>query len=72
MEISWHTFHQGLNIRWLLKQGGAQRDGRGAAAASQQADIEQLSRPRQQMSAYNCTRPRDNRNSARYETTRRI
>lgn len=42
-----------------------------SAAASWRADIEQLPRPRQQMSAYNCTRPQNNRNSVRCETTRR-
>lgn len=51
----------------LALMQGAQRDGRVAAGA----DIEQLSRPQQQMSAYNCTRLRNNRNSVRYETTRR-
>lgn len=51
----------------LALMQGAQRDRRVAAGA----DIEQLSRPQQQMSAYNCTRLRNNRNSVRYETTRR-
>lgn len=69
--LSW-----GLKYTQALMQGlegwgrGWGREG-GRVAASWRADIEQLSRPRRQMSAYNCTRPQNNRNSVRCETTRR-
>lgn len=69
--LSWGLKHTQALMQGVGGGGCLWGEGMGGAAASWRADIEQLSRPRRQMSAYNCTRPQNNRNSVRSETTRR-